>query len=87
MQEYNAFVNGLDKLKEAISLLSDADRLSIITWLNQDYCSECGAVAFCDCPDCVCECRKRRGREFREMLEKSGKTLKEWLEENGQAVR
>jgi len=89
MQEYSAFSNArptVDQLKEAISMLDDADRLQIIAWLTEDYCAECGAATFCDCPECVCGCRKRRGREFREMLEKSGLTLKEWMEKNGQTI-
>lgn len=87
MQEYEKVATRLtvDQLKEAISRLDDPDRLKVIKWLNEDYCTECGAAAFCDCPDCVCECRKRRGREFREMVEKSGKTLAEWWAENGQS--
>ena len=73
-------------MPDSVSLLSDVERLEISQWLAEDYCSECGAVAFCDCEKCICECRKRRVREFRERLEKSGKTFNEWLAENGELV-
>ena len=56
-----------EQLRRRVDVLTDAERAELIQWLLQDYCSECGAAAWCTCEDCICECRKRFGAELREL--------------------
>ncbi len=76
----------LQNAKNVIDLLTNAERLVIMEWLASDYCAECGAAAYCDCPECVCECRKRLGRELKSLWESDPEGFKrKFLQENRDA--
>jgi hypothetical protein len=60
----------LEDVKRLISGLNDADRKAVYDFYCETYCVDCGAYALCDCPKCVCKCRRRRGAGFYALYKK-----------------